>query len=305
MLSLASSFGTALGTAILAPFLFKLTSARIVFYVAGVLLFVATTRVLHIYSKEDRERTKSIHRKRSADALRWLVRHPSIATMVGVSVLTGTMNLIMAALAPIYVQDVLDSDPANAVYVMGPAGLAMTFAIVVAPRSIRLVGERWTAAFGLGLVVTALVALGLVEGDLALVLDPFNPLRLLEPVGIRLSADLRTAALLSVPLGLGVGFAENAVKTFIGRRVPLSLQGRTFAVRSTFESGLAIIPLLVLSALAPVIGVSAILVLMPVALYAVVLALLALGRRHGLEFDDPKTLVTKTFWEDSEAPLKA
>jgi len=39
LMGLASSIGTGFGTALLAPLLFKLTSAEVVFYVAGVLMF--------------------------------------------------------------------------------------------------------------------------------------------------------------------------------------------------------------------------------------------------------------------------
>lgn len=121
-------------------------------------------------------------------------------------------------------------------------------------------------------------------------------------MGLGLNENLRTAALLSVPLGLGVGLTDNAVKTYISRRVPLSLQGRTFALRNTLESGVAIVPLLALSALATVVGVSAVLIAAPVALYVFVLGLLAIGRRYGVEVGDPKALVTPSFWEDSDAP---
>jgi len=193
MLSLASSVGTALGTAILAPFLLKLTNAWIVFYAAGGLLLLATTRVLHVYSRRDVGEGGKVRRAHIGTALRWLMRHPSVATMVAVSVLAGTLNLIMAALAPIYVHDVLDTDPANAVYVMGPAGIAMTLAIVFAPWCIGLIGERATAAFGLALVVVAIMALGVANTRIAVVIDPVNPLRVVGVAGVALNEGLRTA----------------------------------------------------------------------------------------------------------------
>ena len=305
MMGLASSIGTALGTAMLAPLLLKLTDARVVFSVAGVLLLVAMTRVLHVHSKKDVGTPSDgflPKRAKSDRVFRWLVRHPGVGVMVIVSVLAGVLNIIMAAFAPIYVRDVLEKDPTNAVYVMGPAGIAMTLAITLAPWSIGLVGERMTAALGFGLVVVALIALGMVEGNAAVAVDPVNPLRLVGIVGLGLNENLRTAALLSVPLGLGVGLTDNAVKTYISRRVPLSLQGRTFALRNTLESGVAIVPLLALSALATVVGVSAVLIAAPVALYVFVLGLLAIGRRYGVEVGDPKALVTPSFWEDSDPP---
>jgi MFS family permease len=301
MLGLASSIGTALGTAILAPFLLRLTNARIVFYAAGVLLLLATSRVLHIHSKRDvgsPSATWIPTRASCGSALTWLGAHRAVATMVGVSVLAGALNIIMAALAPIYVLDVLKSDPTNAVFVMGPSGVAMTLAILLAPWCIGLLGERLTAALGFGLAVVSLMALGLVQSDVGLLLDPINPVRAAGMVGLNLSQELRTATMLGVPLGLGVGLTDNSVKTYISRRVPLGYQGRVFAARNTFESAFAILPLLMLSGLASLIGVGAILILAPLALYLGVLLLLDVSRRCGVDMGDAKTLVTQTFWEE-------
>jgi MFS family permease len=308
MMGLASSIGTALGTAMLAPLLLKLTGARVVFYLAGLLLIIAMTRVLHVLSNRDVDAPSFellAKRARTDRAFRWLVRHPGVGAMVIVSVLVGVLNIVMAALAPIYVRDVLENDPTNTVYVMGPAGIAMTLAIVLAPWCIGLVGERTTAALGFSLVVLALFSLGMVEGNAAVVVDPVNPLRLVGLVGLGLNESLRTVAFLSVPLGLGVGITDNAVKTHISRRVPLSLQGRTFAVRNTLESGIAIVPLLTRSGLASMIGVSAVLILAPIALYLFVILLLGISHRYGIDVGDPKALVTISFWEDSDAPTAA
>lgn len=299
MLGLASSLGTGFGMALLAPMLLKLTSVRVVLYASGLLLVVAATRVLHIYTKRDiGAGVVRPNRRTYGDTFTWLFAHPSIATMVGVSVLVGVANVFMAALAPVYVRDVLDSDPADTVFVMGPAGIAATGSLLAAPLLIEWRGERATAAFGLALVMLALVALGLVERGIAAIADPLNPIRLGEFIGLGLSPRVRTAAWLSVPLGLGTGLTGNAVRTYINRRVPLAFQGRTFAAESVLQSAIAIIPLLAVSALASLVGVSTILVLTPLAIYGLVLLLIALSRRFGGEPVTPKGLVFSTFWDE-------
>ena len=59
-------------------------------------------------------------------------------------------------------------------------------------------------------------------------------------------------------------------------------------------------PLLVLAGLTPLVGVSAILILMPIIMYVSLLTLLGIGRRYGVDMGDPKGLVTSTFWEESD-----
>lgn len=300
MLGLASSLGTGFGMALLAPVLLKFTSVRVVLYVAGLLLAAAATRVLHIYNKRDVGRGAiRPHRGTYANTFTWLFAHPSVATMVCVSVLVGIANVFMAALAPIYVRDVLESDPADTVFVMGPAGLAATASLLVAPVLIHWRGERTTAVFGFMLVVVALVALGLVERGIAAVIDPINPIRLGELIGLKLSESVRTAAWLCVPLGLGTGLTGNAVKTYINRRVPLIFQGRTFAAESVLRSGVSIVPLLAVSGLASLVGVSTVLVLTPVAIYGLILLLISMSRRFGGEPITPRGLVFSTFWEEA------
>lgn len=304
MMGLASSVGTAAGTAFLAPLLLKLTSARVVFYVAGFLLLAAMTRVLHIYSKRDvGAGTFAVRPRRGTNrrVLTWLFAHPSVATMVGVSVLTGVSNVIMSTLAPVYVQDILNSDPANTVFVMGPAGLAMTVSLAAVPWFVGRIGERATAAAGFGMVVASLVALGLVDHNIAVVVDPVNPLRLIGLTGFDVSENIRTAALLSVPLGLGVGLTDNSVKTYINRRVPLSYQGRTFAARNVLESSVGIIPLVAVSGLASLIGVGTVLILMPFAIYGLFLLLLFVSRRFGADTGSARAMVLATFWEEGES----
>src|SRR6185436_20923264 len=94
---------------------------------------------------------------------------------------------------------------------------------------------------GFTLMASTLFLLGFVS-KLAF-LDTINPLHALDFFDLSLSQELRTAALLAVPLGFGLALATTAVQTYVNRRVPLSHQGRTFALQSTIKNGSAIIPL--------------------------------------------------------------
>ncbi|HWO72271.1 MAG TPA: MFS transporter, partial [Dehalococcoidia bacterium] len=95
LLSLASTLGTAFGTALLAPVLVRAFGVETVIYLAGGLLLLAASRVfdLHHYESEPdgRLRPRVFVRKVSVLAtVRWLAAQPAVATMVFVAVLAGT-----------------------------------------------------------------------------------------------------------------------------------------------------------------------------------------------------------------------
>jgi MFS family permease len=307
LMGMASSVGTAAGTAFLAPILLKLIGVRAVFYVAGFLLILAASRVLHVYSQRDvkqpRVRLQSGTRER---VYGWLFSHTNVATMVGATILVSVLDVTMTTLAPIYVQDVLDRDAAETVYITAPAGLAMALSLLLLPPVVRLLGERVTAAIGFALAVVALVLLGFVEYADALprFIDPLNPVNLLNRLGFDIGWKLRTAMFLCFPFGLGNGLTSNAVSVYINRRVPFGFQSRTFASATVLSSIVAIPLVLTLSAIATAIGVSIVLILTPLSMYGLLLFLLAIERRYSGGAETPATMVTKTFWEESDAVVE-
>jgi MFS family permease len=301
MMGIASSIGTAAGVAFLAPVLLKLLGVRAVFYFAGALFSLAATRVLHIYSRRDVQQPGfRLQTGARARVFGWLFDHMNVATMIGVSILVSVLDTTMVTLAPIYVQDVLGHDPASTVYIMGPAAAAMTASLFVFPALVRWIGERMTAALGFGVAVIALVSMGFVEYGIASLVDHINPLLLLNRIGFDFDPRLRTAMFLCMPFGLGVGVTTNSVTTYINRRVPYGYQARTFAANGVLASLITIVPLLVLSSIASIVGVSVVLILSPLIVYGVLLVLLAIERRYRGEAETPQMMVTKTFWEDTD-----
>jgi hypothetical protein len=186
---------------------------------------------------------------------------------------------------------------------MAPSAIALTLSLWCTPWAVRLAGERVVAAAGFGLLVFGLVGLGLVQADIGAVVDRINPLRAAAATGLPVGEKLRTAALFCLFVGFGLGLTDNAVKTYINRRVPYALQGRTFALRNTLENAIAIVPLLTVSAIASLVGVSTVLVLTPVTVYALILLLIHLSTRFGMEPVSARTLVTTTFWEGDAEPI--
>jgi len=159
----------------------------------------------------------------------------------------------------------------------------------------RIRGERVVALVGLFFAATSMMLLGVV-GNVANVVDPVNPIRLTDAVGLDLSERLRTAALLAIPLAFGVSLTATSVQTYINRRVPIAFQGRTFAMQGWLRNGSAIVPLLALGALATEFGVENVLLFSPLALLAVGYSLVFLS--FGISSLKPPAQlgVMETFW---------
>jgi MFS family permease len=299
LMSLASNLGTIFGTALLAPILVKLVGVRAVFYLAGVLLLVASGRMLNVRTEQDAE--KFVWKRPDIDVratVRWLIDRPPVATMIVVAVLAGMANLIVQTLAPQYVEEVLGVDPADAVYVFAPTTIGLALALAAGPYLINKVGERVVALSGFAVVTLCLFLLGFAGRGATDITDPFNPLRTLGVVGLNIGGPLRTAAFLAMPIGLGMSLTTTSVQTYINRRVPLSYQGRAFALQSTLKNGATIIPLLTLGAIASVIGVDTVLVLSPFALLAVAYALVQLSIKLGGSAPTSRLEVLSSFWEE-------
>jgi Na+/melibiose symporter-like transporter len=221
--------------------------------------------------------------------------------MIVLSVLAGTVNVVLITLAPRYVEAVLGTDAANTAYVFAPTVLGVLTALLFAPLIIRHRGERATANIALFLAAASLFLLGIVD-QVGAVVDAVNPMHATSLLGIHLNERTRTAGLLAVPLAFGVSLTATAVQTYINRRVPIPFQGRTFALQGSLRNGAAIFPLITMGAAAGALGADVVLLLSPVLLLVVGYGLvLASFRLSGLRSPGQLT-VLESFWE--EPPIK-
>jgi len=301
MIGLAAAAGAAFGTALLAPILVRAAGETEVFYAGGALLLLASSRVfdLPVGDKRDWKLTLQPRNVRAVAMVRWLVHNPAVGTMVIVSVMAATVNVVLAVLAPQYVESVLDSDAANTAYIFGPSAGGVVLALIVAPSLIKQMGERWPALIGLMICAAALFALGLV-GEVGRVVDQVNPIRLIEVTGIDLEQKLRTAALLAMPLAFGVSLTAAAVQTYINRQVPLALQGRTFALQGAVRNGASIFPLVTMGVVASLVGVDTVLLLSPILLVVVAYGLIFASSRVAGVPTPSRLEVVESFWEEPE-----
>jgi MFS family permease len=307
-INLFSAAGTAFGTALLAPVLVRAVGVEPVLFLAGALLLLAASRVFDLPLRGERKRSKvnySLPHVSIRGAMQWLAAHPAVATMIVVAVVSGTANVMLQTLGPRYVQSVLEVDAADAAYVFAPSAIGLVAALLSAPYLMRLHGERMAALAGFFLTAAALFLLGIV-GDVATILDPVNPLRFVGVLGIDLEERLRTAAFIAVPLAFGVSLTATSVQTYINRRVPVSYQGRTFAMQNWLKNGSAIIPLLLLGAAATQFGVDSVLLVSPLILLAVAYTLIFVSIRIAGLAPPSRLQVLESFWEEPEdaAPLR-
>src|SRR4029079_10976132 len=105
--------------------------------------------------------------------------------------------------------------------------------------------------------------------------------RIAELFGVSLSDHMLAAGFLAIFIGLGSGLTTTSVTTLLNRRVPLSYQGRAFALQSTLKNGVAVIPLLTLGGLASTLGVETVLVFSHVVLLIFAVALVELSVAFG------------------------
>ena len=302
VMGMSSSFGTAFGSAFIAPILLLAFSADAVFLMAGLFMLGAMTRLVYLDSPGDLKRAEFIKPKANySGAIKWLGENPSIGTMVAISAIAGMSYTILSTFAPTYVADVLEIDPAKTVFVMGSAGVGMALSLLAVPYLINRFGERKVAASGFVLLIVSLVGLGLINSGAVDFLQIINPVHwVVEIFNLELTEETQLAVFISFPVGMGAGVTDNSVKTYLNRRVPVVYQGRTFAMRNLSESALTIPPLFAVSALVSWLGISAALVLMPLVLYGLTMALLRWSWTLSDNKDEPHHGVLDTYWEAPE-----
>lgn len=304
LVSLSSTVGTAFGTAILAPVLVRAFDDEVVFFAAGIMLFIAATRVFDLPTNEPDHKLDLRYRPKVSvrNMLEWLATHPAVATMIFVAVLAGTASIVVQTLGPRYVQSVLDVDPADAVYVFAPSSLGLLCALAVTPWLVKRLGERPVAIAGFAVIALVLFGLGFVDAAADWV-EPINIVRLVALFGVSLSRKMETAGFLAIWLGFGLALTQISVQAYINRRVPLSYQGRTFALQSMLKNGVTIGPLLTLGAIATVVGVQAVLIVAPFALLLGAISLVQLSYRFRGEVSPGRFDVLASYWDESDAVI--
>ena len=186
-------------------------------------------------------------------------------------------------LIPVYVRDVLDSDPANSVFIFAPAGVGFLIGTLATPKLMEWIGERKLAVVALVVLSVSMVLFGVVE-HIAHILAPYSPLRpLVWLVGLDINDKILAASLIALPANFGSTAAGASVQVYINRRIPLATQGATFGLQEVQENALTLVAVMTLGALANVIGPQLVFIFTPVVAVGAVMWMLRYAYRQNLD----------------------
>ena len=261
LVSIIGSIASAIGSSFIAPILIKRTSIDVVIGVAGVLYLVGAIRAYKLPQAEAslnlREavhkvdwRPKSLSLRFNAD---WVFRHRAVGSMMLLGGMCGALFEGFNSLIPLYIADVLHSDPANAVYIFAPAGIGYLVGAVWGPSFIRHFGERRMAVISLVCMIVGLTLFGVID-CVDSIFAAINPLRLLTVFGISLSSLVLAAGMIAVPANFGSTASGQTVQAYINRTVPVERQASVFGLSSVQNNMLNLVTILSLGIVANIVG---------------------------------------------------
>lgn len=275
--------GQAAGAVALAPVALKLFGTEASLALAAALLFAAAFLVSAIAGlrgapSEPGERAGLT----GALTVGWGVLRNSRRAFLALVYLTvvTTLAKALAVLAPHYVEDVLNIEPENTVYVVAPAAIGAGVALLLTPPLANLFGAAKVAAAGFVLYVLSVAGLGLVVLIRDFLLDNLDLGLAFVEEEVGVSSVITMAMILAIPAGFALTMTGVAAKAVLNQEAPPGKQGRVFATQGTISDALSLLPLFAIGGVAELVGVREVL------LVAAVLALLAgvylsVSRRFG------------------------
>jgi len=174
------------------------------------------------------------------------------------------LTMIIAVLAPGFVARVLGMEPTDAVYIFFSAGVGM------------FLTTMWTGQLGHRFRRERLAAVGLLIIGLALAGFTVVALRSDMSGGARGLASrqvITQVTAMALALGVGGTLALVSGQTIVHERTPVKIRGRVIAAEFLFTNIVGLIPMLLISSLADIVGIPT--VLMGLTTLLVVSALLS------------------------------
>jgi MFS family permease len=283
IIAVAGGLGAAAGSAFLAPIQINVATMRAIIYVAGVALALGAVASLKMPAEATATSlTRAVRQvpwratvpslQRTAE---WLLANHKIGAMILVGSIVTALFEAMNTLMPVYVRDVLHTNPTNTVYILAPGGIGFLAGTALGPRIMDLRGERVLGVMALMIISLGFVLFGLIE-VVAPFLAPISPLRLLRVFGIALSPQIEAAGLISVLTAFGSTAALAAVQTYINRYVLLARQATTFGMQEVLDNALVLFAVIAFGMIATALGPRVVFVVAPPLVVAVVIWLVRL-----------------------------
>jgi len=169
--------------------------------------------------------------------------------------LAGFLMKSLVVLTPHYAHDILHLAPDNSVFIATPAAVGALIGLALASLLAWFISPGRLVTVGLLIFIAGLVGLGYVYFAADAVQEHLrlNLSGLEDRLGI--SSVVSMTMLLAVPLGLAFTMVSVGARTVFNRRSPPELQGRVFATQSALTDLASVPPLLVVGAVADLVGV--------------------------------------------------
>ena len=256
LLNLTSILAQGVGMLALTPLFMKTVGEEPLFIVAALLFAGAAFVVTSISGLE----AGAARRERPAvvggglieefrKAWRTILQDSKVSSAVVQLTLATTAILVLVAVLPHYLSEVLDTRVDNAAFVFAPAAIGLLAGLRLAPWLGQRTGNAQVVTTGFLLFLVCLASLGFVEEFAGLMRGQAAPFTdAIEWTG--LSLDATVAMGLSIPLGFAYSLVGVAARAVLHERAPADMLGRIFAMQMVLGSLASIIPLFIVGGLA-------------------------------------------------------
>jgi hypothetical protein len=267
------------GAGIIAPLAVRFLEEDGLYVIVFVMLaasFLLFASIPDLSAEQEREAKRLSPWRALPTGLRTIKADANLTSITLIRILLDTGMLSFIVIAPVFVEDILNTSVSNAIYIALPGAIGLAMGLIVSPVLLTLVPARWLALCGFVLFTAALVTLPFVDVIAPELTERLGPFRDLQEL-VNLPDAIVMTTMLLPPAGLGVSFVQVASRTEVYRRTPPSAIAQVFSTQSAIAS---------IAALAPTFLVGLMLDLLPVVvvLEAVALALVTLALfawRHG------------------------
>ncbi|MGN6030765.1 MAG: MFS transporter [Thermomicrobiales bacterium] len=310
-ITISGAIASGIGASILAPVLIKWAGLEALLVIAAGFMVLGGLRVLTlptedtIASKHPLVIVRDVRWRDNGFSMNgiagWIGTHRSTGVVVLAGAVAVSLYEAFATMIPVFVRDVLDSNPTNAIYIFAPAGVAFLAAMLAAPRLIDRFGSRQIAVWSVLLMTISMAAFGLID-VLAPFVAPVSPLRLVGWIlAVPINDHVLAASVIALPANFGSTAAAAAVQAHINRHVALADQGATFGLQEALDNVASLGLILALGIVSTRVGLRPVFVLAPI--IALIPVLWLAYRSYRIAGDTANTLqrVVRDFigYEDS------
>jgi MFS transporter len=267
-LSLAAQI---VGAGVIAPLAIQLLDTNGLYIIVFVMLaasFVLFAQIPNLSAEQEREAKRLSLWRALPVGLRTIAADEGLSSITIMRVLLDTGMLAFIVIAPVFIQDELDTGASNAIYIALPAALGIALGLIVSPALLMVMTGRVLARAGFAMFSTILLLLPLVDTyapEVASSLGPFRELQQLVDL-----SDAIVATMVLLPFGgLGASFVQVAARTEVYRRAPPNVIAQVFSTQAAIGSLAALAPTFAVGLMLDVLSVSAVLAIVAVALIAI------------------------------------